>query len=135
MCVEGVQCLSIPGCRFSQPANAQSADGVCDGGERCYACRDGFRWNGLQCVANLNCANPFYNDADGDGQGAGTASCQNQFPNGVQNGLDCNDNNDRAFVGSIEFCDGVDNDCDGRIDDNCVQEETVNDACIVDPEV
>ena len=122
LCVEGAQCLSIPGCRFSQPANAQSADGVCDGGERCYECRDGFRWDGLQCVTELACPNPFYNDNDGDGQGAGVASCDNQFPRGVQNGLDCNDNNARAFVGNIEFCDGVDNDCDGRIDDNCVQE-------------
>ena len=31
---------------------------------------------------------------------------------------DCNDDNDAIFPGAEEVCDGVDNDCDDRIDDN-----------------
>jgi len=40
----------------------------------------------------------------------------------VTNGLDCNDNNDQAYVGALELCDGVDNNCNGAVGDNCVSE-------------
>ena len=31
--------------------------------------------------------------------------------------VDCNDDNDQVFPGAIEVCDGVDNNCDGLVDD------------------
>ncbi len=43
-------------------------------------------------------------DADGDG------SCATE---------DCNDNNAAIYPGAAEICDGVDNDCDGTVDDGC----------------
>jgi hypothetical protein len=42
-------------------------------------------------------------DADGDGWWAGS---------------DCDDNNVNAFPGAAEVCDGVDNDCDGSVDED-----------------
>ena len=45
-------------------------------------------------------------DLDGDGQ---------------LNDVDCNDNDATSFVGAEELCDGIDNDCDGLIDDDPTQ--------------
>ena len=61
----------------------------------------------------------FYPDMDGDGFGD---------DNGVQSGCqipvgfvlitgDCDDNNAAVFSGATEICDGVDNDCDGQLDE------------------
>jgi len=53
----------------------------------------------------LGCA-----DGDGDGFGAG-GGCA---------GPDCNDNDDDVHPGMPEACDGVDQDCDGTVDEGCV---------------
>lgn len=56
-----------------------------------------------------------YADADGDGFGAGNA-----LPppaTGVNNNLDCDDTNPDIHQFAIEIQDGIDNDCDGEIDE------------------
>ncbi len=62
----------------------------------------------------------WYADADGDGYGDPaheTISCT--APAGsVGNSEDCDDSEPLAWSGAAETCDGVDNDCDGLVDDD-----------------
>ena len=64
-------------------------------------------------------SNDYFVDADGDGFGDPTnpADCVPQST-AVQNTLDCDDGSNSIFPGSIELCDGIDNNCDGNIDEN-----------------
>jgi hypothetical protein len=65
----------------------------------------------------------WYLDADEDGFGDGTASqdaCE--APGGyVSTGSDCDDTSASAYPGANEICDGLDNDCDGTIDNGVTQ--------------
>ena len=66
----------------------------------------------------------FYKDADGDGYGDPNISISLCIqPNGfVRQGGDCNDNNPDINPEQVEICDGLDNNCDGAIDeDTCAE--------------
>ncbi len=62
----------------------------------------------------------WYRDVDGDGYGDRGQSVQNCLrPVGyVANDLDCNDHAVGIHPGGSELCDGIDNNCDGQIDEN-----------------
>ena len=62
----------------------------------------------------------FYLDNDGDGYGDTEQSIADCEPpeNYVVTGNDCDDNDDSLFPGAVENCDGMDNNCDGQIDEN-----------------
>ena len=66
--------------------------------------------------------NTYYADSDGDGYGnpgSSIQTCSATLPTGYSsNNLDCNDANNGINPGISEVCDGVDNNCNGTIDEN-----------------
>ena len=70
----------------------------------------------------------FFLDGDGDGYGLLTTNqyaCQ--APDGyVSNGADCDDTDAVIYLGAEELCDGLDNDCDGDVDQDDSDFDTAN---------
>ena len=68
---------------------------------------------------SVNATVTYYRDADGDGYGNPNITIQAcSVPAGyVNNDSDCNDANANIHPGAIETCNGIDDDCDGQIDE------------------
>lgn len=69
----------------------------------------------------------FYVDGDDDGfglVGTGLCLCEPNDVNSVGVAGDCNDNDELAFPGALEACNGIDDDCDGMTD------EELADGCV-----
>jgi hypothetical protein len=64
----------------------------------------------------------WYADTDGDGYGDPTASTLACSPPAgyLSDNTDCDDGNSAIYPGASEHCDGVDEDCDGTVDNNPV---------------
>lgn len=75
-----------------------------------------------------------FRDADGDGHGdkykpvAGVLP----FPGFVTDSIDCNDSDPLRYLGSPEICDGLDNDCDGFIDEGSLNVSDLPDDTFTD---
>lgn len=69
--------------------------------------------------------NTFYADVDDDGFGDGnTAESHCTAPEGfVSNDVDCNDEDEGIYPTAVEICDGLDNNCDGTIDQDASDRE------------
>jgi hypothetical protein len=64
-------------------------------------------------------AGAFYSDGDGDGFGAGTAWIGCDAPAGyVVSSTDCDDGDAAVYPSADERCNGVDDDCDGSVDES-----------------
>ncbi len=67
----------------------------------------------------------WYQDGDSDGYGGVFTEASCEQPAGyVNNSDDCDDANAAAYPGNPETCDGVDNDCNGTVDDNATDATT-----------
>ncbi len=65
-------------------------------------------------------AGTWYADADHDGYGDGAIVACEQPPDSSTVDGDCDDDDDDAYPGAPEICDGDDDDCDGTVDDDPV---------------
>lgn len=72
----------------------------------------------------------FYQDADSDGYGSMTVTVMAcEIPAGyVTNNTDCDDALATVYPGAIEYCNSIDDDCNGIVDDNCIDSVEENAA-------
>jgi hypothetical protein len=126
-----------PGCGARSQLQPCQRDSDCAGIDRCatFVCAydQTFHDKTCQVVAKTTCDDgdpcttdscdkktgacsnvPLTLDLDGDGHRGPLAGHQPGDPGSC--GDDCDDTDPRAFPGNTEVCDGVDNDCDGIID-------------------
>lgn len=114
-CTDGVNSLDILACekpdgnnpaRFEMYKQGEVGSGIeiCLG-DACIS-NEGFKSVDLpHCVEELMCT-----DSDGDGYAINGGAC------GV---VDCADTNASINPGAIEICNGIDDNCDGNIDETC----------------
>ncbi len=99
-------------CNDAKSAIHPGAAEICDGID-----------NDCDSIIDEGCAtaNTYYRDADGDGYGNPNNALQaSTKPEGyVENNTDCNDANKKINPGAEEICDGIDNNCNDKIDEGC----------------
>ncbi|HYK46418.1 MAG TPA: MopE-related protein, partial [Parafilimonas sp.] len=112
-------CLPLPGYVLNN-ADCNDADAfvhpgaaeICDGKD-----------NDCNGIIDDGVKTTYYRDADGDGFGnpfVTTQSCT--APSGyVSNNTDCDDSHATVYPGAPEFCDGLDNNCNGVVDEGVKQ--------------
>lgn len=107
-------CVALPGyvynsedCDDSNSLSFPSAEELCDGEDN-------------SCDGIGDAVQTWYPDADGDGfgvQGQTVEDCgQPDGYSGTED--DCDDSSPLIYPGAIDDCDGLDNDCDGEVDED-----------------
>ena len=110
----------------TQPSNSTLVDGDCDDTQSTVHPQNFEICDGL----DNNCdgstdentavdASTWYLDSDEDGYGGSTSLISCSAPTQyVGNSTDCDDTQSASFPQNTEICDGLDNNCDGNIDEN-----------------
>ncbi len=103
-------------CDDTRPSVNPAMDEVCDGLD-----------NDCDTEIDEELRGVFYADVDGDGYGDASAATEVCAGDGstVSDAGDCDDADDTVHPGAAEACDGLDNDCDGAVDDGGVCEVEV----------
>jgi len=109
-------------CPVPRDADGDGRDSIECGGDDCDDNdRNRFPGNVEVCDAenkDEDCDPSTFGDRDVDGDGFVDRACCNFQPNGsMLCGTDCNDQDPRQNPGLAEVCDGLDNDCNGAVDD------------------
>lgn len=121
-CADSVDCTTDICVTATRTCRHVLTPALCAAGESCNP-RTGCE-AGRACAIDIDCADMdactatercdpasrvcTYRPLDGDGDGD---------PPRVCGGDDCDDSRDTVYLGAIELCDGIDNDCDGAIDE------------------
>ena len=144
---------SISECSSTPPSGYVTNNTDCDDTKMLYADNDGDGYgagspvacgvdNNTDCNdadASVHSPQTYYADNDGDGFGDpnnSTSVCSSTTPSGyVTDHTDCNDNSASVHPGAVEICgNGIDDDCDGLIDEDCNVPVTISiaDASVVE---
>lgn len=113
------QCLFDEDCKVDDRCRPpRCVDGQCQAATVPLECDDGNACTEDRCERDTGeCVfTPITHDLDGDGFRGPRVGFAPGSPGAC--GDDCDDTSDRAFPGGQEVCDGVDNDCNGVIDDD-----------------
>ena len=114
---DGDGVLAAEDCDDSNPAIYPEAEEICDGLD-----------NDCDGEVDLDAvdAPAWYPDVDGDGFGdAALPTEQCQAPEGlIAEGSDCDDGEAEISPDALEYCDGVDNNCDGSVDEDSAEDTT-----------
>jgi len=102
--------------------NGSIDEGNPGGGISCGACNLGTTLcsgGALTCLNANQGLTTYYRDADADGYGNPSVTTQacSQPPGYVANNTDCNDTNAAVHPGATEFCNGIDDNCNGTVDE------------------
>jgi len=118
-CVSDAQCSDNNACNGQE--DCALATGECKPGSA-PVCSDGDACSLDACEPSESCV---YTLIDGDRDGYAEATCEKDSK---LKGGDCNDDSPIVFPGATEYCDGLDNDCDGSKDEGSVKADCYPDS-------
>ena len=120
--IVGSVCFPSQDVQLDQPCTPLDGELICADGLICIrgTC-SAFCLSEADCDNGVSCEQPIFR-----GEEVGICSCIDQDGDGVCAADDCDDSNDRLGISEPERCgDGVDNNCDGSVDEGC---ETCEDS-------